>query len=145
MREFSSCSCFIALPGLAWALLSKTYKPFSSPLYMSITSTRCPMSLSLPTETPRTHIRKKRTGCTFQKADSPSIVAAAINLSHRFARGILKMSIKPEERGGGWDRDKKRPIRPFIQTSSLQHCYYNAHKGDRYTARNRIRAIVTSR
>ena len=33
MGAFSSCSCLTALPGPAWVLLSKTYKPFSSPLY----------------------------------------------------------------------------------------------------------------
>ena len=33
---------------------------------------------------------------------------------------------------------------PFIQTSSLQHCYYNAHKRDRYAARNGVGAIATS-
>ena len=28
LREFSSCSCLTALPGPAWVLLSKTFKPF---------------------------------------------------------------------------------------------------------------------
>ena len=31
-REISSCSCLTALPGPAWVLLSKTYKPLSYPL-----------------------------------------------------------------------------------------------------------------
>ena len=41
LREFSSCSCLTALPGpcLAWVLLSKTYKPFCSPLYIRILGT----------------------------------------------------------------------------------------------------------
>ena len=34
MREISSCSCLTVLPGPAWVLLSKTYKPLFTPLYM---------------------------------------------------------------------------------------------------------------
>ena len=33
--DFSSCSCLSALPGPSWVLLSKTYKPFSLPLYFT--------------------------------------------------------------------------------------------------------------
>ena len=33
MREFSSCSCLTALPGPAWVLLSKTFKPFRPTQY----------------------------------------------------------------------------------------------------------------
>ena len=33
LREFCSCSCLTALPGLAWVLLSKIYISFCSPLY----------------------------------------------------------------------------------------------------------------
>ena len=33
LREFSSCSCLIFLPGLAWVLLSKICKDFFSALY----------------------------------------------------------------------------------------------------------------
>ena len=32
LREISSCSCLTVLPGPAWVLLSKTYKPFFAPL-----------------------------------------------------------------------------------------------------------------
>ena len=95
-----------------------------------------------------THTQEGRTGCTFQKASHrpswirghyrPLTSVRAWNFENvDQAAGV--------EEGGGRDRDKKWPIRPFIQTSSLQHCYYNAHKGDRYAARNRIRAIVPSR
>ena len=35
MREFSSCSCLTALPGLAWVLLSKTFKPFRPTQYIT--------------------------------------------------------------------------------------------------------------
>ena len=35
MREFSSCSCLTALPGPAWVLLSKTFKPFRPTQYSS--------------------------------------------------------------------------------------------------------------
>ena len=34
LREISSCSCLTALPGPAWVLLSKTYKPLFTPLYV---------------------------------------------------------------------------------------------------------------
>ena len=34
LREISSCSCLNVLPGPAWVLLSKTYKPLFTPLYM---------------------------------------------------------------------------------------------------------------
>ena len=33
LREFCSCSCLSALPGIAWVLFSKIYIPFCSPLY----------------------------------------------------------------------------------------------------------------
>ena len=33
LGELSSCSCLTALPGPAWVLLSKIYKPFSRSLY----------------------------------------------------------------------------------------------------------------
>jgi len=33
LREFSSCSCLTALPGPAWVLLSKTFKPFRPTQY----------------------------------------------------------------------------------------------------------------
>ena len=33
LREISSCSCLTVLPGPAWVLLSKTYKPLFPPLY----------------------------------------------------------------------------------------------------------------
>ena len=33
LREISSCSCLTFLPGPAWLLLSKTYKPLFTPLY----------------------------------------------------------------------------------------------------------------
>ena len=33
MGEFSSCSCLTALPGPAWVLLSKTFKPFRPTQY----------------------------------------------------------------------------------------------------------------
>ena len=33
LREISSCSCLTILPGPAWVLLSKTYKPLFPPLY----------------------------------------------------------------------------------------------------------------
>ena len=37
LGEISSCSCLTALPDPAWVLLSKNYKPFSSPLqYISV-------------------------------------------------------------------------------------------------------------
>ena len=32
LREFCSCSCLTAMPGLACVLLSKIYIPFCSPL-----------------------------------------------------------------------------------------------------------------
>ena len=35
LREFCSCSCLTALPGLAWVLLSKIYITFCSPLYLA--------------------------------------------------------------------------------------------------------------
>ena len=35
LREISSCSCLTVLPGPAWLLLSKTYKPLFPPLYGS--------------------------------------------------------------------------------------------------------------
>ena len=34
LGEISYCSCLTFLPGLAWFLLSKTYKPFPGYLYM---------------------------------------------------------------------------------------------------------------
>ena len=33
LREISSCFCLTVLPGPAWVLLSKTYKPLFTPLY----------------------------------------------------------------------------------------------------------------
>ena len=36
LREVSSCSCLTVLPGPAWVLLSKTYKPLFPPLYSRI-------------------------------------------------------------------------------------------------------------
>ena len=35
-REMSCCSCLTVLPGPAWVLLSKTYKPLFAPLYSSL-------------------------------------------------------------------------------------------------------------
>ena len=90
-----------------------------------------------------THTQEGRTGCTFQKA------ATIVHRGHyrplTSVRAWNFENVDQAAGGGRDDRDKKWPIRPFIQTSSLQHCYYNAHKGDRYAARNRIRAIVPSR
>ena len=37
LREISSCSCLTVLPGPAWVLLSKTYKPLFEPLYKNST------------------------------------------------------------------------------------------------------------
>ena len=34
LREISSCSCFTALPGPAWVLLTKANKPLFPPLYL---------------------------------------------------------------------------------------------------------------
>ena len=34
LRQISSCSCLTVLPGPAWVLLSKTYKPLFTPLYI---------------------------------------------------------------------------------------------------------------
>ena len=36
LREFSSCSCVPSLPGPAWVLLSKIYKPFAGSLYIRV-------------------------------------------------------------------------------------------------------------
>ena len=109
------------------------------------------MSLKVPTQRlpAHTHIRKKEelVALSKRRAKPASSIVAAINLSHRFARGILKMSIKPgegRERGMGGIETRNGQFGPFIQTSSLQHCYYNAHKRDRYAARNCSGAIVTS-
>ena len=41
LREFCSCSCLTALPGLAWVLLNKIYIPFCSPLYRHETEAKC--------------------------------------------------------------------------------------------------------
>ena len=41
LREISSCSCLTILPGPAWVLLSKTYKPLFPPLYVLGHLTRC--------------------------------------------------------------------------------------------------------
>ena len=38
LREISSCSCLTVLPGPAWVLLSKIYKPLFPPLYATICS-----------------------------------------------------------------------------------------------------------
>ena len=38
LRELSSCSCLNALPGPAWDLLSKIYKPFAGALYLYSTN-----------------------------------------------------------------------------------------------------------
>ena len=47
MREFCSCSCLTALPGLAWVLLSNFYIPFCSPLYNSMLNRFHAMSFCL--------------------------------------------------------------------------------------------------
>ena len=90
-----------------------------------------------------THIRKKEELVALSKRRRPSSIAASSG-HYRPLTSVRAWNFENVDQGGGRDRDKKWPIRPFIQTSSLQHCYYNAHKGDRYAARNRIRAIVPS-
>ena len=95
-------------------------------------------------DSPHTHIRKKGELVALSKRRRPSWIRG----HYRPLTSVRAWNFENVDQaagGGRWDRDKKWPIRPFIQTSSLQHCYYNAHKGDRYAARNRIRNIVPSR
>ena len=47
LREISSCSCLTVLPGPAWVLLSKTYKPLVTPLYWDVNSRQWSKCISL--------------------------------------------------------------------------------------------------
>ena len=71
--EISSCCSLTALPGPAWVLLSKTYKPFAGSLYLCMRMNAVPPFFALGPSQP---------GMLKQPERAPSIYHSLMYLRH---------------------------------------------------------------